>query len=104
MLSHITLYQVTLVNKVNMVIKIILSHLKSFQVTLSHLESIKVILSYLCPACDLKVLALFVTHVCPIFALNYVSEDDYDNSSDKKFGYVFAVHTVCLLTITICCI
>ena len=51
-----------------------------------------------------KLITFFVTNVCPIFALNYVSEDDYDRSSDNKFGSVFAAYTICLLTITICCI
>ena len=36
--------------------------------------------------------------------MNDVSEDEYDCSSDNELGYVFAVHTICLLTITICCI
>ena len=51
-----------------------------------------------------RLVTFFVTHVCPIFALNYVSEDDYDCSSDNKYGNMFAVHTTCLLVITIYCI
>ena len=53
---------------------------------------------------QVRLVTFFLTHVCPIFALNNVSEDDYNRSSDNKFGYVFAVHTICLLTIIICCI
>ena len=51
-----------------------------------------------------RLVTFFVTHVCPIFALNYISEDDYDRSSDNKYGDMFAVHTIYLLVITIYCI
>ena len=49
-------------------------------------------------------LSHFLLYMFAPFLLLIVSEDDYDHSSDKKFGYVFAVDTIYLLTITICCI
>ena len=45
-------------------------------------------------------ITFFVIYSCLIFAVNYVSGDEYDCSSDNEFGYVFAVHTICLLTLT----
>ena len=39
-----------------------------------------------------------------LFAPNDVPQDDYNRSSDIKFGNAFAVHTIHLLTTTICCV
>ena len=51
-----------------------------------------------------RLFTFFVIYDCSIFAPNYVLKDDYDRSSDIKFHIVFAVHTICLLKITLCCI
>ena len=76
-----------------------LVHLKSYVLENANF----LLISQICYFQD-RPITFFVTHVCPIFALNYVPEDDYDRSNDNEFGYLFAVHTIGLLTITICCI
>ena len=51
-----------------------------------------------------RLITFFVTDDRPVFALNYVSNDDFDHSGDMKFDIVFASYTICLLTTNICCI